>query len=114
MKSTPSIIMSKKARTFITQMDWTTVVLLLLGVLKVTHALPVLIPEKDQNFQFQNFWSPQNDPRSISRRSTDEKNRDIKVNRIYSRVLPSSIQLFFCAETAPATTHRHEVILHAV
>ena len=80
--------MSKKARTFITQMDWTAVVLFLLAVLKVTHALPVLIPEMDQNFQFQNFWSTQNDPRSISRRSTDEKTRDIKVNRIYSRVLP--------------------------
>ena len=106
--------MSKKARTFITQMDWTAVVLLLLAVLKVTHALPVLIPEMDQNFQFQNFWPTLNDPRSISRRSNDEKNRDIKVHRMNSRVLPCSIQLVFFAEIAPATTHRHDVILHAV
>ena len=106
--------MSKKARTFITQMDWTPVVLLLLAVLKVTHALPVLITEMDQNFQFQNFWPTLNDPRSISRRSTDEKNRDIKVKRMNSRVLPSSLQLFFFEETAPATTHPHVVISHAV
>jgi hypothetical protein len=68
------------ASTPATQLDRTTVVLVLLAIFHVSHALPVSTLEMEQNYQLDNSWTITSHPKSLSIRSVGEVNRDVKVN----------------------------------